>query len=248
MRLSSFSTGRVREKRGTRGLRRYLSDAWAEETLPVNVFLIDHPAGLCLVDAGQSAAATRPGYFPPWPPYFRLARFELTAADEAAGQLARVGVDPARVRWVVLTHLHTDHVGGIAAFRKADVIVGRDEWTRGEGIAGRLRGYLPHKWPSGLKPRVVDFDGPAVGPFAGSYDVAGDGSLLFVPLAGHTPGHAGLLVGRPGAYRYLCAGDAAHRAAELSATAPAIAAWCRREGIDVLPTHDDAATDLAVDA
>lgn len=245
MRVSVFSTGRVRQKRGSRGLRRYVADDWASDTLPINVFLIEHPAGLCLVDTGQTTAAAGRGYFPLWPPYFRLARFELATADEAWSQLSAAGFDVRQVRWVVLTHLHTDHAGGVGAFTHADIIVGEDEWKRARGLGGRLRGYLPQKWPAGLLPHAVAFDGPAVGPFSSSYDVAGDGSMVLVPFAGHTPGHAALLVERGGRYRFLCAGDAAHRADDLSRTAPVIADWCRREGVEVLTTHDDAARQIA---
>lgn len=245
MRLSVFSTGRVRQRRRTRGFRGYFGGEWADDTLPINVFVIEHPAGLCLVDSGQSASASQPGYFPVWPPYFRLARFELTAADEAANQLVSAGFALPEVRWVVLTHLHTDHAGGLGAFRDAEIVVGKLEWDRAQGLAGRLRGYLPQRWPPGLVPRVVTFEGPAVGPFPNSYDVAGDGSLIFVPLPGHTSGHAALLVQVEGRYRYLCAGDAAHRADELLRVRPVIADWCRQEQIVVLTTHDEAAKEFA---
>ena len=241
MRIRVFSTGRARRKRGERGLRRYFADDWADETLPVNVFLIEHPRGLCLVDAGQTAEATTPGYFPGWYPFFRLARFELGPGDEAAAQIESAGFDVNDVRWVVLTHLHTDHVGGLAAFRGAEVIVARAEWEPAQGPGGRLRGYLPQRWPRGLQPRIVDFTGPAIGPFLHSLDIAEDGRLLFVPLPGHSRGHAALLV-RDGEHpSYLCAGDAALRASELAAQSPGVAEWCRRERVTILASHDDAA-------
>jgi glyoxylase-like metal-dependent hydrolase (beta-lactamase superfamily II) len=238
VRIRTFSTGRVREKRGRRGLRRYIKDEWRDETLPVNMFVIEHPDGLCLVDTGQTAEAATPGYFPFWQPFFRLARFELSAGDEAASQMAAAGFDVNAVRWVVLTHLHTDHAGGIAPFRRADVLVSRAEWNLAHGLQGRVRGYLPQKWPKGLLPRVVDFDGPAIGPFPRSYDVASDGRLLFVPLPGHTRGHAALL-GRGSHGSFLCVGDAVHRADELAVKAPDVAAWCTREDITVLTAHED---------
>jgi N-acyl homoserine lactone hydrolase len=242
VRISAFSTGRVRQKHGDRGVRRYFSHRWRDDTYPVNVFLIEHPDGLCLVDAGQTAAAAEPGYFPRWYPFFRLARFELGSNDEAPAQIAGAGLDVRHVRWVVLTHLHTDHVGGLAPLQHAEVLVARTEWEAAQGIGGRMRGYLPQRWPAGLSPRVVDFNGPAVGPFARSYDVASDGRLLFVPLAGHTLGHAALLVRFDHSRSYLCAGDAAVRAADLAMTAPDVAGWCQRENVVILTTHDDAAT------
>lgn len=242
MRISVISTGRVRQKRGKRGVRRYFADDWQEETFPVNVFVIEHRLGLCVVDAGQTAAAAQADYFPRWYPFFRLARFELLPHEEAAPQMAKAGFDPQRVRWVVLTHLHTDHVGGLAALRNAEVIVSRTEWEAAQGMGGRIRGYLPQRWPPGLHPRVVDFDGPAVGPFPRSFDIASDGQLLLVPLPGHTRGHAALLVRDDTARSYLCAGDAAHHASELAQTAPAVADWCHRNNVVILTTHDDAVT------
>lgn len=239
MMVRVFSTGRVRPKRGARGLRRYLVDDWSETTLPVNIFLIEHPQGLCLVDAGQTAAAGQPGYFPSWYPFFRLARFELGPADDAAAQVAAAGYAIKDIRWVVLTHLHTDHVGGIAAFANADILVTRTEWERAQGVGGRLRGYLPQYWPANLTPHLMEFTGPAVGPFAGSCDVALDGRLTLVPLPGHTPGHAALLVRVDAGRSYLCAGDAAHTAVGLADTAPDVAEWCRREQVTILTTHDD---------
>ena len=205
MQVRCLTTGRVRGKRRT-GPLRYLPGGWSDETLPVHAFAVDHPDGICLFDTGQTARASRGGYHPRWHPYLRLARFELEPEDEVASQL-----DPLTVRWVVISHLHTDHVGGLSAFAHADVLVSRVEWERAAGMPGRLRGYLPQHWPAGLTPRLVDFSGPAAGPFAASHDVAGDGRLLVVPLPGHTPGHAGLLVDG----ETLLAGDASWPGDEL---------------------------------
>ena len=95
-------------------MRRYLPGGWSTETEPINVFAVTHPDGVLVFDTGQSAAAARPGFLPRWHPYLRLARFELTPEDEAAEQLRAAGLDPAEVRLVVLSHLHTDHIGGLA--------------------------------------------------------------------------------------------------------------------------------------
>jgi glyoxylase-like metal-dependent hydrolase (beta-lactamase superfamily II) len=161
-----------------------------------------------------------------------------SSSKPGLAQLPARGLDPVGVRWIVLSHLHTDHIGNVAAFGQAEVVVTRVEWERAEElIRGHLRGYIPHRWPTGVRPRTVDFDGPAVGPFPSSHDLAGDGSLVLVPLPGHTPGHLGMLV-RGDAVNALLAGDAAHTRAELNAAAPELGVWCERERIDVLLTHD----------
>jgi N-acyl homoserine lactone hydrolase len=234
--VERFSTGRVRTRLASRGLRRYLRGGWSPDTLPVNVFLVHHPAGLCLFDTGQTARAVRPGYHPRWHPFLRLARFELRPEDEIGSQLHGRGIEPDSVRWVVLSHLHTDHVGGVEAFPGAQVIVSRAEWERARGFSGRLRGYVPQRWPS-VEPTLVDLGGPAVGPFPGSFDVAGDGQLLLVPTPGHSPGHVSLLVrDRPDAGGFFLGGDIAHSPAGLPA---AIAEFCAQERLTVLLAHDD---------
>jgi glyoxylase-like metal-dependent hydrolase (beta-lactamase superfamily II) len=198
-------------------------------------------------DTGQSARAATRGYFPPWHPFFRLARFELGPADEAASQLGRLGHDPARVRWVVLSHLHTDHVGGVSSFPGAEVVVSRTEWERATGIRGRVRGYLPQYWPHGAKLRLVELDGPPLGPFPGTFDLAGDGRLLVVPTPGHTPGHIGLLV-RSEQASYLLGGDMAKSAAALADVSPAFAEFCGRENAVFLAAHDPRAAELVARA
>jgi glyoxylase-like metal-dependent hydrolase (beta-lactamase superfamily II) len=225
MRVRCYSTGGVRPKVGDRGLRRYLPGGWSADSLPVNAFVVEHPSGLCVFDTGQTARAAERGYHPRWHPYLRLARFELEPEDELATQMRRDGLDLANVRWVVLSHLHTDHIGGVAEFAAARVLVTRTEWERARGLGGRVRGYLPQHWPSAIEPELIEFDGPAVDRFRASHDVAGDEALLVVPLPGHTPGHAGLLVER----KILLAGDAK----DLPA------------GLTVLRAHDSQAAEVA---
>lgn len=223
MKVHCFSTGRVREKRGGRGVRRYLPGGWRSDTRPVNVFAVEHPDGVCVFDTGQTSLAARRGYFARWYPFFKLARFELRPADEAAEQLRRRGIDPGAVRWVVMSHLHTDHAGGLSGFVRATLVVSKVEWRRAQGLGGKLRGYVPLDWPSG---------GPVV--FAEERsDLAGDGALTVVPTPGHTPGHVSLLV-RDEGRTLLLAGDA-------DPFDDAVAALCVREGATFLGTHDDGA-------
>ena len=247
VRISCLSTGCVRRKRADRGVRRYFSDDWSDETMPVNVFVVEHPDGICLFDTGQTARAAVPGYFPSWYPFFRLCRFELTPDDEIAAQLTRLGHEARDVRWIVLSHLHTDHVGGLDAFPEADVFVSRTEWEDAQGLGGRVRGYLPQYWPTQARTVLVDFEEPAVGPFPGSHDLSGDGALVLVPTPGHTRGHMSLLI-RDEGRSFLLGGDVAEAADDLDHVAPELAHYCEQGGAVFLATHDARAPELVAHA
>ncbi|MDX6503788.1 MAG: N-acyl homoserine lactone hydrolase, partial [Gaiellaceae bacterium] len=177
MNVRGFSTGRIRPKRAERGWRRWLPGAWADRTIPVNVFVIEHPAGLLLFDAGLRARAGHDRYLPGLHPFLRLARFEVTRDEEAPEGLRRLGLDPHDVRWVLLSHLHADHAGAARLFPDAELLVSGVEWRRARGLGGRMRGYVAADL-AGVVPRLLTFDDPAPEPFGMGDDLLGDGSLL----------------------------------------------------------------------
>jgi glyoxylase-like metal-dependent hydrolase (beta-lactamase superfamily II) len=238
--IRRLTTGVARQRRASRGALRYVVDDWEDDAVPVNAYLVEHPAARCLFDAGQVAAASKPGYLPRWHPFLRLARFELERDDEVDAQLELAGVSPNSIDVVVLSHLHTAHVGAVGAFANARVVVEEAEWRRARGLLGRVRGYTPGRWPRRVSVTRVALDGPAVGPFPRSYDVLGDGRLSLVPTPGHTPGHASLVV-LDESRTWFLAGDLVHHPAELDEGFPAIAAWCREHDVTVLTAHDEAA-------
>lgn len=132
MRIQAIQTGTVAVKSNqptgvgrsgkTRLLRTMLGRNWTEP-LPIFAWLIEHPEGLIVVDTGETSRVTEPGYWG-WHPYFRVGLKEVvTAEDEIGPQLRKLGFDPLDVRWVVLTHLHTDHARGLAHFPASEILV-----------------------------------------------------------------------------------------------------------------------------
>ncbi len=147
MRIHAIQTGRVRIKRSQiadrgHGLARRvapLMDAQWSAWLPTHAYAIEHRDGVILVDTGASAGLKR---LPRWHSYFRLAvRFDVEPDEEAGPQLRAIGITPADVRRVVLTHMHIDHDAGLGAVS--------DE--RGSGQSGRARGRL---WARGAAARL----------------------------------------------------------------------------------------------
>lgn len=218
MHIHSLTTGHVRVRpnqvhgRGA-GVRRRLNvlrDRDWTPPLPIHAWAIAHPEGLILVDTGEVHEATDPRYYPLHPYYRRALRMDVAVSDEIDRQLQRVGLSAEQVRWVVLTHLHTDHAGGVRHFPDAEVVVAADEWEAARGLAGRLRGYLPQLWPRWLTPRVVTFTGEPSGDFPRSYPLTEAGDVLLVPTPGHTHGHLSVLVHRSEQPSLLLAGDASY--------------------------------------
>jgi N-acyl homoserine lactone hydrolase len=218
MRIHSISTGHVQvhtnqvRGRGT-GLARRLNvlrDTQWTPPLPIHAWAIEHPEGLILVDTGEVHEASDPRHFPAHPYFRRALRFDLPERDEIDQQLLRLALSAEQVRWVVLTHLHTDHAGGLRHFPTAEIVVAADELAAARGLSGRLRGYLPQMWPRWLAPRTITFRGDPVGSFPASHPLTEAGDVVLVPTPGHTHGHLSVLVRRPGRPTVLLAGDASY--------------------------------------
>src|SRR6516165_9373366 len=215
MKIHALQTGTVRVKasqpvgRGHGSMRQVniLLDRNWTQWLPIYAWAIETSEGVIVVDTGETARTSAPGHFPRWHPYFRLAvRFDVTPEQEVGPQLLRLGIRPDDVRRVILTHLHTDHAGGLHHFPRSEILVSDEELRLATGLAGRLRGYLPSRLPDGFAPRSINFVPEPFGPFDRSQRVTSDGTVVIVPTPGHTPGHVSVIA-VDGDVCYFLAGD-----------------------------------------
>ena len=62
----------------------------------------------------------------------------------------------ARRKRVVLTHLHVDHDGGLAHSPNTEILVSPGDLRAARGWMGRLREYLPNRWPTWFAPKSLD--------------------------------------------------------------------------------------------
>ncbi len=265
MRIHVIQTGTVAIKQAQQSRRptgnpilNILLDPNWTEPLPILAFVIEHPEGLIVVDTGETARVAEPGYFPRWHPYYRLGAREWVQPEEEIGpQMRTMGLDPNDVRWVLLTHLHTDHAGGLAHFPRAEHLVSRREYTNATGTMGLVRGYLPNRWPHWFNPTLIDMQPQPVAPFPSSYPVTQAGDVRFVPTPGHTAGHLSVLVTTP-EVNYFLAGDASYTQAlmlaeQVDGVAPdrliarqsleRVRAFCQATPTVYLPSHDPDTSD-----
>jgi N-acyl homoserine lactone hydrolase len=231
---------------------------------PVNAYVIEHARGLILFDTGQDrASVTDDTYFPRGFTgfiYDRLARFDIGEQDTLTAQLGALGYTPADVDTAILSHLHQDHIGGIAELANADLIVSAAEWAELAKAAPEPRGFLrEHIQVPGSKWRQISFEpasDPALAPFTESLDVMGDGSLVLLPTPGHTEGSVSLLIRRADKPPLLLVGDLTYGAELLErrqvpgvgnrrrlaeTTGKVLALKKKMPDLVILPAHDPTA-------
>ncbi|MDP9326060.1 MAG: N-acyl homoserine lactonase family protein [Candidatus Dormibacteraeota bacterium] len=236
-----------------RRLRPLVSGAWTDPPTPILAWVIEHPEGVIVVDTGELARAARPGYFPWWHPYFkRAARFAVDPEEEVGPRLKGLGLSPDDVRWVVITHLHTDHAGGLGYFPKVEVVISRGEYLAARSPLATLNGYLQHHWPAWLEPRLVGFEGTRRTGGLPSVPLTKAEDVVLVSTPGHTAGHMSV-VALNGAAPVFMAGDVSYLEATLmeeavDSVAPdagvarqtlaVVKRYVTETGAAYLPTHD----------
>jgi N-acyl homoserine lactone hydrolase len=150
--------------------------------VPVPSYLIEHPRGRALFDTGlHLETQTRPDEW-----LGRLARYHTVhylPGEEIASRLALLSIDPARIDFIINSHLHFDHCGGNVQVPNATLLLQRREWEAAHDadLIERVY-YAPHDYDHGHHVKLVE----------GEYDVFGDGSVTCIPTYGHTPGHQSL--------------------------------------------------------
>ena len=211
-------------------------DDW--DTVPIPSFLIRHPsAGLVLVDTGlhPSAAAD---------PTESLGRlmgkyFDLGKGMDVPSQLRARGIDPDRIRVVVMTHMHLDHASAISEFPNSIFVLSQAEWAAAtEPRFPQMQGYEPAQYDHAFDYRTIDFDRSqaivSYGPVARTFDLFGDGSIRIAFTPGHSLGHQSVIC-RLAQRDFVIAGDAVFNWRQMEGLAeqwrvPDRHAWARSLG------------------
>jgi N-acyl homoserine lactone hydrolase len=179
MRVHAFECGWL-----TGDMAGFLAGTSGRIKVPVPAFLIEHPRGRVVFDAGlHPAAASDPeGRLGVLSNFFDV---HFGADEHVAARLASVDVDASRIDHLVLSHLHFDHAGGAELLPNARLVVQRREWEAGanDEMAARCS-FDQRDYRLGHDVQLVD----------GEHDIFGDGRVVCLPTHGHTPGHQSLRV------------------------------------------------------
>ncbi len=179
--------------------------------------LVKHPAGDLLIDTGNSMHFDNEivGY-----PFLLSLKLKNLAGqlnpEVPLPELMRlVGGDPSKIRWVVLSHVHLDHAGGLMDLPRVPVLLTREELLFAFDPAVQSKGLVvpahTQRFPPADSP-TLKFDPHPYETFDESTDLYGDGSVVVVPLRGHTPGSVGIFVNLDPHRRLFYVGDAVDEA------------------------------------
>jgi N-acyl homoserine lactone hydrolase len=154
-----------------------------------NCYLFKHERGTLLWETGlpdsvadQSGGVTSPNGALVW---FR--------DKTLVGQLESVGVKPADITYIAMSHSHADHTGNVRAFAKSKILMQK----------------LEHEFAMNMTPKPLNVD-QNIEILSGDHDVFGDGSVTIISTPGHTPGHQSLLVNLPKTGSLILTGDLVH--------------------------------------
>jgi len=162
--------------------------------------LVTHPEGDLLIDAGFGSDIAAHVHAQPW-----FARAAYQATSTASEQLDAGGYDRGRLRGVLITHSHWDHVSGldqlqVPIWTNAGELQYAAETRDGKVFRAVSKGHEIHRYEFA--------EAPYLG-FRSTYDVYKDGSVVVALAGGHTTGSVIVFVALPTGKRYAFIGDVA---------------------------------------
>lgn len=190
---------------GTAGLTRLWR--W---NITIAGLLVHHPSGDVVVDVGNSSRfheqiREQPFFSRQW---LALVPGSNRVVHDAPEALRAAGQDPAVLRWVILSHFHPDHAGGLVELPRVPVLVSGAEMQFVQRAKGSIHVIPAHARVLSGRTSSLRFDAGPYENFDQSADLFGDGTIVLVPLRGHTAGSVGTFVNLSPTRRYFHVGDA----------------------------------------
>jgi len=160
------------------------------------VFLMEHREhGYILFDTGYTTDIYHCGIVGKL--YNLFNPTHVTREDMIDQQLMVDGIAPDEIRYIILSHLHPDHIGGLSQFPNAKIIISAKVYERYKAPHMRdlfIRQFIPEFFENNI---IVLDDrqlNSTQSQFFSAYDMFGDGSILITNMDGHAYGQIGALV------------------------------------------------------
>lgn len=143
--------------------------------VPIECAYINHPKGKIMIDAGCNHTALTNG---------QNTRYIEPENDNMDYQLALCGAKPEDIDYVIITHMHVDHIGDLAKFKNAKILVQREEFIQAFMTVHTTNAgggsYIREDVEADVKYTLID----------GDYELFPDVKIITLP--GHTDGQVGV--------------------------------------------------------
>lgn len=164
-----------------------------EKKFYAGVFLINHKKyGNILYDTGYSESIYKCGVIGKI--YNLLNRTYVKEEDTIIAKLKKDNIKPHDINYIILSHLHPDHIGGIKYFPNAKIIISKDcleEYKKNKIRSLIFKNMIPSDFEKRIQ--VVDKYNYKYKLFYG-FDIFNDNSLILTQIDGHFRGQMGLLI------------------------------------------------------
>ena len=168
--------------------------------------LVRHPKATFLYDTGLCSDIS--AFVASRSLLFRKILGNFQFEQPLSSHLKRMGME-SDLDFALLSHLHWDHVSGIPDIPGVLLRVNRVEYDAARLGLLEANGGLVRQLMGNNPIEFFDCAGPAYEGFRSSLDLFGDGSVVLVPLPGHTAGNTGMFINRANGPRIFLLGDAA---------------------------------------
>lgn len=196
--------------------------------VPVPFFLIQHNGKNILFDTGNGIeASTNPEEH--WGETIEAYYPEMTQKQFVSNQLKDIlNIAPEQIEYVIFSHLHLDHAGGVGVFPNATYIVHKKEfdWAFNPECAQKSA-YIMKDIKKDVNWQKLEMK------FGEPYDLFGDGVIKIYLTPGHTPGHMSVLV-KLKDNSFLLTADSCYTEENLNDNVPPGLVWSEDASIKTL--------------